>query len=487
MSKVLAKGAAWMVGFRLADRSLGLISTVVLARLLVPEDFGLIAMAMSVIAAIDVIGSFGFDSALIAHRQPERRHYDSAFTLNVLLALVCAVAVLAAAYPAAALFGERRLIGVMSVLAFAWLVQGFANIRTVDFRRDLEFHREFAFLASKRVIAVTVTVAAAFAYRNYWALVIGTVAGNLAMVVLSYVYRPYRPRFTVVAWRELMSFSVWLFATNALGFVLTRLSNFVIGGLQGPRTLGLYTIAYEIGTLPTSELIMPINRAMFPGFARLVGDPARLRAGVLDVIGATGLLVIPAAFGIAAIAEPLVIVFLSRKWLDVVPLLQILAFMGAVAALTSSTTPAYMALGRARITTLFAAGRVALLVPLMIWAGSAHGATGVAWAELVTGIVFLPFTLFVLLRNLALRWREFLAQIWRPIPAAIAMHEAVRWAIARLRDAGAAEPLVLASALAFGVLAYVAGIGVLCLATSARGVEYRVVSFVRERLMRSSA
>lgn len=478
-----------MVGFRLADRSLGLVSTVILARLLVPEDFGLVAMAMSVIAAIDVIGGFGFDYALIAHPKPEARHYNCAFTLNVLLALVCAAAVLAVAHPTASFFGEPRLVDVMNVLALAWAVQGFANIGTVDFRRDLQFHREFTFLTTKRVIAFGVTLAAAFTLRNYWALVIGMVTGAFAMVVFSYVYHPYRPRFALQSIRELMSFSVWLFASNAFGFVLTRLSNFVVGRLHGARALGMYSIAYEIGTLPTSELLAPVNRAIFPGFAKLVGDSAQLRRGFLDVVGATALLTVPAAFGIAAIAEPLVVVFLSRKWLEVVPLLQVLAFIGAVAAMTSNTVPAYMAIGRPRVTTLLTGSRILLLAPMMVWAGSRYGPIGVAWAELATGLAFIPLSLGVLLRVLGLKFGEFLAQVWRPIVAAIAMFAAVRVASDYLEGTLAATPaIVLVSGLVLGVLTYVACILVLCLAAPAQsGIEHKVLLLLREKLARSSA
>lgn len=479
-----------MVGFRLAERCLGLASTVVLARLLVPEDFGLIAMAMSVIAAIELIGAFGFDNALIAHPAPERRHYDSAFTLNVLLGIACAVVVIAAATPTAAFFADPRIVRVMIVLAFAWVAQGFENIGTVTFRRNLEFHREFLFLTSKRMISFCVTLIAAFWLRNYWALVIGAVSGRVATVVFSYVYHSYRPRFTLHATRELMGFSMWMFATNALGFVLTRLSTFVVGRLHGAHALGLYTMAYEIGTLPTSELLAPVNRAMFPNFAKLAHDAVQIRRAFLDVLGSTALLAIPAAFGIAATAEPLVLVFLTSKWLEAVPILKVLAFTGAVTALTSTNQPVYMAIGRPHITAAVAGMRVLVLVPAMIWAGTGFGTVGVAWAELVTGLLFFPVSMVILQRILDVRVAQLLAHMWRPLVAAAVMFVVVRSTMQWLQYGPGAWPAsgALLAGIATGMATYVVCIAALCMASAAPdAAELRLVRYLREKRARPGA
>lgn len=480
----MARGAAWMIGFRVAERGLGFISLLILVRLLVPEDFGLVAMAMSVVALIELAGAFGFDTALIQHRDPQRSHFDSAFTMNALVGLGCAAALALLAYPTATYFDEPRLVAVMQVLAVAWALQGFENVGTVMFRRNMEFHREFVFLTSKRLLGFVATLIAAFALRSYWALVIGIVTGRIAAVFLSFIVHPYRPRLSLAAIRELMSFSFWLFLGNILGFFILRLSTFVIGRFESSRELGYYTVAYEIGTLPTSELLAPINRAIIPGFARMARDPTALRAGFLDVMSATTLFAVPAAFGIAAIAEPLVHVLLTDKWADIVPLLQVLAFLGAVAAILSSAYPAFYALGRPKIAVGIASVRIAIVLPAMIAGATMFGVIGVAWADLAAALLTLPVSIAVACRVLAVPIKDLLRRIWRPFLASLLMFLLVRSLLNQLGvmypDASGL-PLLL-SGIGLGIAVYAMLIASLWLASGrGPGAEEKLLELLRHR------
>lgn len=479
--KKLAKGAAWMIAFRLTQRSLGLISTLFLARLLMPQDFGLVAMAMSVIELVELVSAFGFDNALIQQRDPQRHHYDAAFTLNVCLGLGCAAVILLLAYPTATFYGEPRLAAVMAALAGASAVQGFENIGTMEFRRGLHFHREFHFQVIKRLLGFIVTLVAAFTLRSYWALVIGIVTGRLAGVFLSYLMHPYRPRFSLRGGSELMSFSVWLLANNAIGFANTRFPHFVIGRVIGSSALGMYTLSNEISSLPTSELLAPINRAIFPGFVKIAHDHAQLRDAILDVMAAMTLVAAPAAFGIAAVAEPLVYVVLSAKWADAVPLIRILGFLGVVAGLMNSTYPAYLALGRPRLTTwLNAASFLIFAIPVML-AISRFGLIGVAWVQLIVSVVFLPVSLVVIFRVLDIKVAEFTSRIWRPLLAATIMFFVVRAFIAATAVHGLNPhglPMLLASVV-LGAAVFAALLGLLWTLTGRpRSVEARVINML---------
>lgn len=199
----VAGGAAWMLLFKVAERAMSVIGIVILARLLLPEDFGLVAMATSVIALLEVLGTFSFDLAIIQRKEPTREHYDTAWTMNVLAATGGAVATALVAWPAAQFYSEPRLVGVMHVLALCWALQGLENIGTVNFRREMNFSREFHFLFAKKLWSFVVTVVLAWAFRNYWALLIGTLSSRVFGVALSYFMHPYRPRPSLARRREL--------------------------------------------------------------------------------------------------------------------------------------------------------------------------------------------------------------------------------------------------------------------------------------------
>jgi O-antigen/teichoic acid export membrane protein len=423
----MAKGAIWMVFYKLTDRSVGVISTMILARLLVPADFGLIAMAMSIIAMLELLGNFSFDIALIQNSQAERRHFDTAWTFNVLFSLGCALVLLALAIPSARFYHEPRLSNVMWLLALGSLVQGFENIGVVAFRKEMKFNKEFKFLLAKRLATFIVTITMAFALRNYWALVAGMLVGKFAGVVLSYLSQAYRPRFSLAARHELFHVSKWLFLNNILFFLRQRSGDFIIGRIAGSSGLGGYNVAYEISNLPTTELAAPINRAIFPGYSKMAGDLSVLRQGFLNVISMIAVFALPAGVGIALTAEPLVKVLLGARWSVVIPLIQVLAIYGILSALVANTSYIYLALGRPRVLTYLIMANVCVLVPATVWQTRVSGVLGAAWAELFTFIGIVPIVFFILLRKLQLRPLIFYHSIRRPLISVLVMSAAVRW------------------------------------------------------------
>lgn len=458
MRREMARGAAWMVLFRMFDRAVGVLSTLLLARLLVPADFGLVAMALSVIAIIELATAFSFEVALIQKEHPERGHYDTAWTLNILIALGGALLTAALAYPTAQFYAEPRLTPVMVCIAGGWMIAGFENVGTVNFRRAMDFSSEFRLMAAKRLVSFAVTIAAALAFRSYWALVIGTVAGRCTGVVLSYAMQPFRPRFSLQHARELFSFSGWLLANNLAGVLLSRVPHFFVGRLFGAQTLGAYTVGSEIAQLAHTELVSPINRAMFPGYARLASDLVQFRKVCSEATGVILLVVLPVSFGVAIMAQPIVRVLLGERWVDAVPVIQILAFAGAVSAVTSNNMAAYLALGRPRLTTVILLARLGLFLTAVTLLPTTRGATLVAAAELLAALGSMLISLPILFRALDQRPGDYLANAWRPLMASVtaaALVHALNGIFSR--DGSVASALAeLAVGLPAGALAYVA-------------------------------
>ena len=317
----MAKGAAWSISARIVIRAIGLISTAILARLLVPEDFGLVALATVFIAGLEATTAFSFDVVLIANQQAGRRYYDTAFTLGLLRAALMALVVGLLASPASAFFDEPRLVEILYWLAFATFILGFENIALVDFRKHMNFGMDFAYLVGRKIGPFIVTVTLAFIWRDYWALVAGIVAGRFFEIAIGYMMRPYRPRLTLVKWRPVLSFSSWLMVRNLISFLHMRGDTFVIGKVVGAQALGVYSVAYEIASLATSELVTPVRRALMPGFSKLAADAGALRKSFLDSMALIWMVAMPMAAGIGLTADPLVRLFLGAKWIEAIPLL----------------------------------------------------------------------------------------------------------------------------------------------------------------------
>lgn len=485
VGRKIASGAVWMVLFKLVERSLGFVSTLILARLLVPADFGLVAMATALMAMMELLTAFGFDWALIQRADAERRHFDTAWTMNILCGLITAVAMVALAVPIARFYSEPDVTRVVLVLAIGPLVQGFENIGTVYFRKDLAFKREFLFQVGKKLAMFAITIPLAWWMRSYWALVAGIVTGKVMAVVLSYRLHPYRPRFSMAAWADLIGFSKWLLINNLLLFVRERGADFIIGRLAGARALGIFTMGAEIANLPTTQLVAPINRAVYPGYTRMAGQSGALRSGFLSVVAMIALLGTAAGTGIAAVAPLLVKVLLGERWMDSVPVMQIVAFAGVLTALQTNSYSVYLALGRPDLQTRIQSVYVALLIPLILLGMHGRGLEGAAAALLLATALVLPLNYGLLMRRLELKLRDVLAPMWRPLLACVTMYYVLRHFIAgddpTFRDAWG-----LLAAIGLGMFVYAATIALVWLLAgrpngAERMIATRIAEFVRAR------
>ena len=481
----MASGAAWMVLAKLVERSLGVISTLILARLLVPEDFGLVAVATAIIAILELLTGFGFDLALIRDPQATRSHYDAAWTLNALIGVAIALLMVALAIPAGRFFGDDRIVWILSVLALSPVIGGLENIGVVAFRKELNFRREFVFLCGKKAAMILTAVPLAMVLGNYWALAAGMVIGRFAATALSYWMHPYRPRWSLAHGADLFAFSKWMFVVNIVSFFKLRFADFVIGRITGPVGLGLYNVGSEIANLPTSELVAPINRAVFPGYSLMGGDVAVLRKAYLSVTGVVALFALPAGAGIAAIAPILVPLVLGPKWLDTIPIMEVLAFFGLITALQSNSFSIFLAMGVPRIPAILGGVHAVILVAALLLGVSRMGIVGAAWATLGTALILMPVNFYLLMRLVECRFGELVDILWRPCTATAAMYFVVRATVDPLQPGSPGE-LALANviSIASGIAVYLAVVAVLWVVAgrpegSERVVLVRVSSILR--------
>ncbi|QHE76715.1 lipopolysaccharide biosynthesis protein [Hydrogenophaga sp. PBL-H3] len=454
--KQIAKGAAWLMGFKLLDKSIGLISTLVLVRVLTPSDFGLVAMAMAVVSLLELMGAFGFDSALIQRQDTERSHFDTAWTFNVIFGVAIAILLLVMAVPAAAFYREPRLELMLPALAIGAVVGGFENIGTVAFRKELNFRMEFKYLLIKRVAVFIVVVTLAFTLRSFWALIFATIAGKLMAVAISYLLHPYRPRFSLAARADLFHFSKWLFISNLIQFLHSRSTDFILGRTVGSYGLGIYNLAAEISAMPSTELIAPLNRAVYPAYAQLARVREKLLARFLEVYGLISLLSFPVAVGLFCLSDLVVNLLLGAQWVEAVPILQILGLCGLVGALQGNMYVVMSAMGKPKANTLLSASLLAVSLPAVVLASLHYGALGAAYAHFVSALLGFAGIVYVFTRVTGAHKRQLAAAMWRPMVASAFM-AAILLGIGRLAaPIGWEVPLALhlLGLVAVGAVAY---------------------------------
>ena len=452
----VAKGAIWTVSFRMADRLLGLVSTLVLVRVLSPSDFGVVAMAMTLFAMIEVVTVGEFGSAIIHEPNPTRDHYDTAWTLSAVFGLSATALLLAGSLPAAAYFNEPRLVPVICALSVMPLLSGLYNMGCVDFRKHLDFRKDFLLQVGTKLSGLLVVLPLAFVFRSYWALVGGMIAGRVGGLALSFALHPFRPRVSMRSAGRLFSFSSWLMLNNALHFIRLRGAHLIIGRVLGSQGLGIYTIAHEMSNLPTSELANPINRAVFPGYAKLQHDRSALQQGFLRVVGLIALVAVPAGIGMAAVAHLFVPAVLGPQWLETVPLISVLAVGGTIYVLAANNQSLYFAVGRPRFRAMLTLAEIALFLPLVAVLIRPYGLLGAAVAFTITAALVVPVNFVLAARLLQMRLRSFLAVLWRPAIASALMAATILATFPRSaeRIGSWANVQALATAITFGALVY---------------------------------
>ncbi len=416
-----AKGTGWVLGWRMATRLLGTGSTLVLVRALLPSDFGLVALATSLAAAVEGLAELGIQDALVRDAAPDKATYDTAFTLNLLRSIVTASAIALVAAPIAQFFAEARLAPVLWALAGATLLDGFANVGVVDFRRSFAFHKEFKLLVLPRLCSITLTVAIALTWQTYWALVAGIVSNRVLRIAAGYAMHGFRPRPGLRAWRHLIGYSSWTWAIAIASLLRDRADSFVIGRLLGPTFVGVYTMGAEIAALPTTELVEPLCRPAFSGFSEARRSDVPVGETYLRVVGTACLLTLPAGIGIALLAEPLVLVAFGARWLAAVPVVRIIGVVSIVAVF------GYIAMvllsAHAHLRSVFRAGVIGVVirVGLLIGLSTRFGLTGAALGAACGIATEQGWLTLTALRRFELGLRDLLAHCWRPLLATGAM------------------------------------------------------------------
>jgi PST family polysaccharide transporter len=417
----LVAGAGWLYGYRWIERVLDFVAVVVLARLLSPGDFGVVAIAASIVTIVEGLSALGVDKALIRSRTDDRATYDSAWTLSVIRGGACALCMLVIAY----VLSDARMAAVLAALAPGPILNGIANPRFVVFERDLLYARLAVLTLGARAVSVAATLIAASAGLGYWALVLGQLVNALASSVLSYCLSPYRPRLSFARVGPIFAFSAPLTATSAVTMLSMETDRIIVGRLLGVTDAGLYDMTQRVGVLPTRELLSPLQRILFPAYTQLIDDRPRLRRVVSESIGVLASLGLPAGFGFALVVGDFVPLVLGRQWLATVPLLIVLGpYLGLRSAL-SMTLPSTLALGETGLLFRVSAAYAVVHVPAFVAGTALFGLPGAIWSIVLAGIYYSYLNVWLLRRTLDISFGEILSQLRRPLAATAVMCGAV--------------------------------------------------------------
>jgi O-antigen/teichoic acid export membrane protein len=459
-------GAGWTVSARLAGRLVDFVTILVLARVLTPADFGLTAIATTLISVVDTVLEVPVILALISLGRVTKAHMDTAFTLGLLRGLVLTVVVLSAAWPFSRIYHDERLISLVAVLAIGPMARSLYSPSMVKYARELSFRQGFTADVAGKLIASTIAISVVFLGGGYWAIAAGSVSGSVATTLISYLITGYRPALSLRRFSEFSRFLGWFSTAQILAALSWQYDRILLGYFMSKADLGQYTMASDLSVLPTQSLIGPAMQPLVVAFGRINDDRERVRSAYLKASSFTMMLAAPTSIGMSLTPDLIVDVLLGAKWIEAGVYLQWLALSVVLSAFYQPLHSLTIATNRTdlifRLTLVELVSRV-VLVPAGYYF---YSVMGVIAARVAVSLIMFVLSLLTARHLIGVRVASVMGNLWKVGAACAAMALSVLMLRYGLAGRGLNTFIELGVTAGFGVAVYVG-------ALSALGVRFK--------------
>jgi lipopolysaccharide exporter len=380
-------GVIWTLAATAAGRILTFAALAVLARLLAPADFGLMAFALVYITYVETVGDLGTGAALIYWPAWREDAAQMAFVLNVAMGAFWFAVTMLGAPAVAAFFGNPAGADILTALAWTFPLKALGNTHDALCQKDLRFKARLAPELGMAVVKGVVSVAAASAGLGVWSLVWGQLAGTAAWTALLWRVVPWRPRLRWPAdlFAPMLAYGRGIVAVNLLAAVVHHADAIVVGRMLGASALGLYHVAYKVPEAAIIMVMWAVSRVLFPALARARAEGRAPAETYLAALRYTSLFTVPASITVALLAEPLVLVLFGAPWAAATPILSVLAISAGLRSLGNHAGDVLKAAGRPGLLAALAVVRALVLVPALVVAARWGAVAVAATMAVVTG------------------------------------------------------------------------------------------------------
>jgi O-antigen/teichoic acid export membrane protein len=455
-SETVVSGIRWSGAIQFIGETVRVVVSVILARLLAPEDFGLLAMASVVTGFLVLFQYMGARGVIIQRRELPPDLVNSLLVLNLAFGLIIALGLILGASALATLYRTSEVAPVIRVLGVAFIITSIGMVPGSLLARDMRFD----LIAKVRFIEVAVygAVAIALAYSGWgvWALVAASLVSSVASTVRLWMVAEWRPRWTF-NWcevKKVIGYSLNLTGSSVVEYATRNVDRFIIGRWLGSALLGHYSMAIRFCLLPLDTIAPVLMRVLFPALSRLQDDVGRLQKIFLRACGGIAFIALPLMTGLCVVAGPFVLVLLGAKWEPVILLLMLLSPIGILRSVSAPANGILLATGRS--DWLF---RVMLVTGIAvtgsIFCGLNWGIIGVASAYAIVTVPLTYLRFAVAFRLVGLRFSDLVSSLRPYILATAIMAISVLACRFMLENIGFELYLVLVICVSLGIVVYV--------------------------------
>jgi O-antigen/teichoic acid export membrane protein len=425
----VVSGVKWTAFGNVSRQALQFVIIAVLARLLSPEDFGLVAMILLLVEFATLFSELGFGAALIQKKELEERHLSSVFWVNVGAGLLLTALFALGAPLVAAFYDEPALAPLTIALSLSFLLGAFNTVQAMLCRRDMAFRRLALFFIIPMIIGGVAGLGLALAGFGVWALVGRYLVQQAAQTAIMWHMTAWKPRFMFdwQAVRELSGFSLNMVGFRTLTYWTRSTDTLLMGRFTDAASLGLYNRAFSTLVMPVTQVTRTLALVMFPALSRIQDEPARVRNIVLRSYRLIALITLPFILGLAATAEPFIVTIYGPQWISTAPILRVMALATLTQPLIVPMEWVYLSQGRADLQFRWAL--ITGLTTIVAFAvGVQWGALGVAAAYAIPGYVLWYPSVVIPGRLIGLGFGEYLRNI-APLVACALVMAAVVWLV----------------------------------------------------------
>ncbi|MFQ5823901.1 MAG: MOP flippase family protein, partial [bacterium] len=341
-------GVAWSVVARFGQQSMQFIISILLARLLMPKDFGLVAMIMVFVNFLRLFLQEGFSPALVQKQDLRLIHIYSIFWLNIAVGISLTSIIIAGAPIISSFYKEPQIVLMTRVLAFDFFIMSTGIVPRALLQKKFAFKRLAQIEIATTFLSGGIAIVLAATGYGVWSLVFHCLCTSLFSAALRWIAAGWRPKFTfeIQAVRELFNYSINHWGFNIVNFWARNADNMLIGRVIGSAGLGIYNRAYSLMMLPISQISNVLGQVMFPVFSTIQKEPKRVKQIYLRAMGSISLVAFPIMVGLWVVTKPFILVIYGAKWAGVIPVLQVLCWVGLLQSLMNPTGWIYTSQGR---------------------------------------------------------------------------------------------------------------------------------------------
>jgi O-antigen/teichoic acid export membrane protein len=454
--RLVVGGLVWKAVSQIVGQFGRLIVAVLLARLLVPRDFGLANMVLVFSSLVLVFSDLALGAALVQRKVVTEADRATAFWTSIAAGTLFMVLLMAAAGPIAAFYGEDKVRPLLLVLSSTFLISSIATTHEALLVRDMQFRAVELRTMIGMLVGAAAGVTVALMGGGPWAIIAQQVSTAIVTTVLLVIRSPWRMHFAFsrASLRDMGGFSGFVLGHRLLYYVHRNADNLLIGKFVGASALGVYALSYNVILIPFSRLATPVQQVLFPAFSRLQDQPERIAALWVRTTRLVGALSIPALCGLVFVAPDLVPVVFGHKWDGAVPLIQVLAWVGLLQSLQTLNTEILTARDRTstvfRFSMIFFASHLTAFIVGLHW-----GVTGVAVAYAISSTLVEPILTWLTARSLGISAWRVVGSLSGVVQASVLMALAVYEVRELLVSAGVGELGRLLLCIVVGLVVYV--------------------------------